>query len=192
MCGSTLSTAATGDEQVFALSQSFHRSAEEDLQRCRDAHPGSALLLQVCSGGGQCGAHVQAPEVHLPGPPAGGCHPTWEDSCLWYGSLGILKGWSMKLFCFFLLVIYLFIYFNESSRFVLSQRRWNVLATRCLAWPRSVCRWKMFRRQLLRRSPTCVWRSTSNWVVSITSSSHRAGEKSCLQSEGKKAPLFQT
>lgn len=70
-------------EQVSALSQSFHRPAEEDLQRCRDAHPGSALLLQVCPGGRQCGAHVQAPEVHLPGPPAGGCHPTREDSCLW-------------------------------------------------------------------------------------------------------------
>lgn len=66
------------------------------------------------------------------------------------------------------------------------QRRWNVLATRYLAWQHSVCRWKMFRRQLLRPSPTCVWRSTSNWVVSITSSSHRAGEKSCFQPNDKR------
>lgn len=70
------------------------------------------------------------------------------------------------------------------------QRRWNVLATRYLAWQHSVCRWKMFRRQRLRPSPTCVWRSTSNWVVWITSSSHRAGEKSCLKSNEKRLFCF--
>lgn len=70
------------------------------------------------------------------------------------------------------------------------QRRWNVLATRYLAWQHSACRWKMFRRQLLRPSPTCVWRSTLSWAASTTSSSHRAGERSCLRPNEKRRFCF--
>lgn len=68
--------------------QELHRPAAEDFQGCRDAHPRPALLLQICTGGRQCGAHVPASQEHLLRAAAHNCHPAREDASIWYSSLG--------------------------------------------------------------------------------------------------------
>lgn len=70
--------------------QELHRPAAEDFQGCRDAHPGPALLLQICAGGRQRGAHVPASQEHLLRAAAHYCHPAREDARVWYSSLGIV------------------------------------------------------------------------------------------------------
>ena len=59
--------------------QELHGPAAEDFQGRRDAHPGSALLLQIRARGRQRGAHVPALEEHVRWPAAGGGHPAGED-----------------------------------------------------------------------------------------------------------------
>lgn len=68
--------------------QELHGPAAEDFQGCRDAYPGPALLLQICAGGRQRGAHVPASQEHLLRAAAHYRHPAREDASVWYGSLG--------------------------------------------------------------------------------------------------------
>ena len=70
--------------------QELHGPAAEDFQGCRDAHPGPALLLQICARGRQCGAHVPASQEHLLRAAAHYRHPAWEDASVWYSSLGVV------------------------------------------------------------------------------------------------------
>lgn len=67
---------------MFVL-QELHRPASEDFQGCRDAHPGSAMLLQIRTGGRQRGAHVPASQEHLLRTAAHYRHPAREDTSVW-------------------------------------------------------------------------------------------------------------
>lgn len=70
--------------------QELHRPAAEDFQGCRNAHPGSALFLQIRTGSRQCGAHVPASEEHLLRAAAHYRHLAREDTSVWYSSPGTL------------------------------------------------------------------------------------------------------
>ncbi len=69
-------------DQVHCLLQELHAATSEDLQRCRNAHHGSTVLLQIRNRAGPSGAHVPLLEEHIPGTAADSGRPARQNSRL--------------------------------------------------------------------------------------------------------------